>query len=75
VIGDSAEESGSSQSVPTFALEMIDRGQSLDSNAKRSVVNIFGTLKDNDFRIVEGVDSKEVSNFVRWIEFSQTLME
>jgi serine/threonine protein kinase len=75
VIGDSAEETGSSQSVPGFVLEMVERGQSLDSNATLSFVDIFETLKVNDFRILEGVDSTEVSNFVKWIEFSEGLTE
>jgi hypothetical protein len=75
VIGDSAEDRGCSQSVPGFILNMIERGQSLDSNATLSFVDIFEALKGNDFRILEGVDSKEVSKFVRWIEFSEALTE
>jgi serine/threonine protein kinase len=75
VIGDSAEESGCSLSVPEFVLKMIERGESLDSNEKLSFVNIFETLKANQFRILEGVDSKEVSDFVNWIEFSEALTE
>jgi hypothetical protein len=75
VIGDSAQESESSLSVPVFVWNLIERGQSLDSNATLSFADIFETLKDNDFRILEGVDSKEVSNFVSWIEFSETLTE
>jgi hypothetical protein len=75
VIGDTAEESGSSLSFPPFVLDMIERGLSSDSNAKPSFVNLPETLKDNGFRILEGVDSKEVSNFVSWIEFSEALTE
>jgi serine/threonine protein kinase len=75
VIGDSVAESGCSLSVPAFVLGMIERGQSLDSNAKLSFMDIIETLEANDFRILEGVDSKEVWNFVRWIEFSEALTE
>jgi hypothetical protein len=75
VIGNSAEKRGSGLSVPVFVLTMIKRGQSFDSKAPLSFVDIFNTLKDNDFRILEGVDSKEVSNFVKWIAFSETLTE
>jgi hypothetical protein len=75
VIGDSAEERGSSLSVPGFVMKLIESGQSLDPNATLSFVDIFETLKDHDFRILEGVDSKEVSNFVSWIEFSEALTE
>jgi serine/threonine protein kinase len=75
VIADSTRERGGSLRVPAFVLKMIERGQSFDCNAKLSFVDIFETLKDNDFRILAGVDSKEVSNFVSWIEFSETLTE
>jgi serine/threonine protein kinase len=75
IIGDSAEKRGYGLSVPAFVLKMIERGQSLDSQVKLSFVDIFEILKDNDFEILEGVDSKEVSNFVRWIEFSEALTE
>jgi serine/threonine protein kinase len=73
VVDDSAEERGCSLSVPAFVLEMIIRGQSSDSHATLSFVDIFNTLKDNDFRILERVDSNGVSNFVRWIELSEAL--
>jgi serine/threonine protein kinase len=49
VIGDSSEERECSRSVPGFILNIIERRQSLDSNAKLSFVDIFETLKDNDF--------------------------
>jgi serine/threonine protein kinase len=75
VIGDSAEEIGYSLSVPIFVLNIIERGQSSDSHAKLSFMDIIETLKDNNFRILEGVDSREVWDFVRWIEFSEALTE
>jgi hypothetical protein len=75
VIGDSAEDRGCSLSVPVFVLEMIERGHSLDSNTKLSFMDIFETLKNNEFRILGGVDSKEVSNFVSWIELTEVLTE
>jgi serine/threonine protein kinase len=75
VIGNSAGERGINPSVPAFIVKMIERGQSSDSNAKLSFVDIFETLKDKDFRILEGVDSTEVSKFMRWIEFSEALTE
>jgi serine/threonine protein kinase len=75
VIENSAKESRCSLLVPEFVLEMIERGQSLGSTAKLSFVDIFEILKDNNFRILEGVDSEEVSNFVSWIEFTEALTE
>jgi serine/threonine protein kinase len=73
VIDDSAEERGCSRSVPGFVMKMIERAHSSDSNAKLSFVDIFEALKNTGFRILEGVDSTEVSNFVSWIEFSERL--
>jgi serine/threonine protein kinase len=75
VIGCSSEESRTSQSIPTFVLKMIEQGQSSDSKATVSFVEIFETLKDEEFKILEGVDSKEVTNFVSWIELSEKLTE
>jgi serine/threonine protein kinase len=75
VIGDSAHESELRLSVPGFILNMIEKGQSLDSDARLSFMDIFETLKNNDFRILEEVDPIEVWNFVRWIEFSEALTE
>jgi hypothetical protein len=75
VIGDSAEECGCSRAIPQWVLDIIQRRRSLDPNAKLSFIDLFETLKGNDFRILEGVDSKEVSDFVRWIEFSEALIE
>jgi hypothetical protein len=75
VIGGSSKESRTSQSIPAFVLKMIEQGQSSDSKATVSFVEVFETLKREEFRIVEGVDSKEVSNFVSWIELSEALTE
>jgi hypothetical protein len=75
VIADSTKECGGSLSVPEFVLNIIERGQSFDSNATLSFVDIFETLKDNDFGILEGVDSTEVWDFVSWIEFLEALTE
>jgi hypothetical protein len=74
-IGKSAGAMACSQSVPVFVLKLIKRGQSLDSKSTLSFVDIFKTLKHHDFRILEGVDSKEVSSFVSWIESSEALTE
>jgi hypothetical protein len=75
VIGDSAEESRISLTVPEFVMNLIERGQSIDSRATLSFVDIFEILKAKGFRILDGVDSNEVSNFVSWIEFSERLTE
>jgi hypothetical protein len=75
VIGGSSEESRTSQSIPTFVLKMIEQGQSSDSKATVSFVEIFETLQSEEFRILDGVDSNEVSTFVSWIELSERLTE
>jgi serine/threonine protein kinase len=75
VMGGSSEEGGCSQSVPAFILKIIEQKQSEDSKAMMSFVDIFEILQGERFRIMAGVDSKEVSNFVSWIEFSERLTE
>jgi hypothetical protein len=75
VIGDPAEESGCSLSVPSFVLTLIEQRPSSDFRETLSFVDIFETLKVNDFQILEGVDWTEVSKIVSWIEFSEALTE
>jgi serine/threonine protein kinase len=75
VIGDCSGESRTSESIPAFVLNMIKQGQSSDSKATVSFVEIFETLKREEFKMLEGVDSKEVFNFVSWIELSERLTE
>jgi hypothetical protein len=53
--------------VPSFVSEIIERGQSF--------LDIFETLEQNQFQIMEGINVAEVSNFVRWIQWSETLTE
>jgi hypothetical protein len=55
--------------VPMFVLEMISANQSPDVGISESFNNIFDHLKENNFQILSGVDSAEVLNFVRWIEW------
>jgi hypothetical protein len=54
--------------VPVFVSEIIKEGLCPESNKKRSFVDIFEILKENDFRIMGGVDVEEVSDFVKWVE-------
>jgi hypothetical protein len=71
----SADEFGCSRSVPAFVLRIIEKGQSSDSKTRLSFVDIIKTLKGHDFRILEGVDTQEVSTFVNWIEISEAFTE
>jgi tRNA A-37 threonylcarbamoyl transferase component Bud32 len=70
-IGAFTEQSGCSSDVPSFVSEMIAKGQSADSNSVESFADILKALKRHDFKIMESVDIKEVSDFVRWIEWSE----
>jgi serine/threonine protein kinase len=70
-VDSSAKQSGRGQYVPPFISKMIERGQSADSTSLDSFADIFKTLKCNKFQIMEGVDVKEVSDFVNWIEWSE----
>jgi hypothetical protein len=67
VVGTSSEED--------FVSEIIRLGQSTDVGAIESFAEIFTTLNWFDFKIMEGVDTKDVSNFVNWIISSNFLIE
>jgi hypothetical protein len=58
--------------IPGFVAEIIDEWLGEFSDKKRSFVDIFQTLKQNDPRIMEGVDDKEVHTFVNWIEMRES---
>jgi hypothetical protein len=57
--------------VPGFVSEIIKEGLWLGLNKKRSFVDIIEILKKNKFRIMAGVDSEEVSDFVNWVESTE----
>jgi hypothetical protein len=54
--------------VPVCVSEMIEEGLRRSPGRELSFIAIFETLKANDFRIVGGVDSDEVSAFVSLVE-------
>jgi hypothetical protein len=75
VVGASAEQGCGSSGIPSFVLEIIENGESVDLKRVKSMSNILKILKLHDFKIMERVDVEEVSNFVKWIEKSETLIE
>jgi hypothetical protein len=54
--------------VPKFVCEMIQSGLSGEWIRQFSFLDIFETLKQNNFGIVSGVDTAEVCAFVSWVE-------
>jgi serine/threonine protein kinase len=54
--------------VPAFVSEIIEGGLRESSEEELSFIAIFEILKKNDFRIVAGVDSDEVSAFISRVE-------
>jgi hypothetical protein len=54
--------------VPSFVSEIIEGGLRPIAGKELSFIAIIETLKANDFRIVAGVDSDEVSAFVSGVE-------
>jgi serine/threonine protein kinase len=54
--------------VPGFVSEIIEGGRRPRARRELSFIAIFETLEANDFRIVAGVDSDEVSAFVSRVE-------
>jgi hypothetical protein len=62
-------------SMPTFLSEIIEDGLSAQSHTRRSFVDIVDVLKRHDFGIDGGVDSDEVSHFVKWVESAENSMK
>jgi hypothetical protein len=54
--------------VPKFVCEMIKSRLSDEWRRQSSFLDIFETLKQNNFGIVSGVDTAEVCAFVGWVE-------
>jgi hypothetical protein len=75
VIGLSGDSCGRHRGVGSFVSDIIERGQSADSAAMESFEDILKDLKENDFRVAESVDIEEVKNYVKWIEWSEMLIE
>jgi serine/threonine protein kinase len=75
VVGASAEHGCASSDIPSFVSEIIENGESSDLKAVKSLSDILKILKLHNFKIIEGIDVEEVSNFVKWIEISETLIE
>jgi serine/threonine protein kinase len=57
--------------VPGFVSEIIEGGKASLANRRRSFIDIIDTMARNLFRMGAGVDSQEVSRFVRWIEMGE----
>jgi hypothetical protein len=60
-----------SAAAPTFVWRMIEDGRSPESARCLSFAEIVERLKENCFEIIAGVDSDEVSAFVRRVESSE----
>jgi serine/threonine protein kinase len=74
VSGTSGEQDGRGSDVPSFISRIIEKGQSADSRSTESFADFLRTLKENDVQIMKGVDSQEVSKWVNWIEWSETML-
>jgi serine/threonine protein kinase len=61
--------------VPGFVSRMIAEGQSPEPQRRLSFVGIVERLKENRFEIMAGVNSKEVSAFVAWVESAEQSRE
>jgi hypothetical protein len=57
--------------IPGFVSRMIKSGLSHISGTSCSFSTILEILKQNDFKIEDGVDSAEVSAFVSWVESTE----
>jgi hypothetical protein len=61
--------------VPMFVSEIIRDELSSNSKWGNSFRDIFDILKQNEFQIVRGVDSAEVSAFVSRVELAEQSVE
>jgi serine/threonine protein kinase len=61
--------------VPMFVWEIIREELSSNSESRKSFGDIFDILKQNEFQIVRGVDSAEVSVFVNRVELAEQSIE
>jgi hypothetical protein len=59
--------------IPDFVSSIIRSGLSSVSGRGYSFNSILDILKQNDFKIEDGVDSGEVSAFVSWVESAEDL--
>jgi hypothetical protein len=57
--------------IPDFVSTIIKLGLSPISRRSYSFNTILDILKQNDFKIEDGVDSTEVSGFVSWVESAE----
>jgi hypothetical protein len=60
-----------STGIPDFVSKIIRSGLSRLSGRSYSFNAILEILKKNDFKIEDGVDSAEVSEFVSWVESAE----
>jgi serine/threonine protein kinase len=58
-------------SIPSFVAKIIELGLYRTFIEKYSFSDIFEILKQNNFRIEDGVDSEEVSTFASWVESAE----
>jgi hypothetical protein len=54
--------------IPEFISKLIALGQSSEPRIGQSFNDIFSILKNNEFKIMFGVDSVDVLAFVDWVE-------
>jgi hypothetical protein len=64
----SEEKNERDSDIPTFVSEIIEKGLFADSRTSESMGNIFITLQQNGFKVVNGVDSDEVFDLINWAE-------
>jgi hypothetical protein len=57
--------------IPAFISRIIESGLSPISRTCCSFNTILNILKENKFKIEDGVDSAEVSAFVSWVESAE----
>jgi hypothetical protein len=71
IVGASDGQSERDSNIPTFVSDLINQGLFANSRTRESLRNIFNTLQQNGFSVVNGVDSDEVFASGNWVESSE----
>jgi hypothetical protein len=65
------DETSIPSGIPDFVSRIIKSGLSPLSGTSSSFNTILKILKQNNFKIEDGIDSAEVSKFVSWVESAE----
>jgi serine/threonine protein kinase len=54
--------------LPEFVRQLIEKGWSAEPIARQSIQDMFEEIRNNDFKVLNDVESEDVFDFVNWVE-------